>query len=68
MCEHENIIKRAEETASRMPGEGDQHAATAIQSCWRRWPKKPKLQTTGADLPCNLTTTECKHLGTLKQS
>ena len=31
MCEHENIIKRAEATASRMLGEGDQHAATTIQ-------------------------------------
>ena len=31
MCEHENTIKRAEATASRMLGEGDQHAATAIQ-------------------------------------
>ena len=31
MCEHENIVKRAEATASRMLGEGDQHAATAIQ-------------------------------------
>lgn len=31
MCEHENIVKRAEATASRMLGEGDQHAATTIQ-------------------------------------
>ena len=31
MCEHENIIKRAEATGSRMLGEGDQHAATTIQ-------------------------------------